>query len=155
MQKPIDAATSHAPDTGRLHDGAGPARPDGSIPIGQLARESGISLRALRFYQSKGLLKPLRNGKDRLFTGEDREKLELILQGKRLGFTLTEIRAMVRQHPGTGAALIMSRAKCIQQIKHLERQRSEIDSALTELRRIYTGMYADNETYRTGRKTFA
>ncbi|MGA9282541.1 MAG: MerR family transcriptional regulator, partial [Pseudolabrys sp.] len=66
-----------------------------SHTIGELARDSGVTLRALRFYQSKGLLAPRRNGSARLFSYEDRERLTLILQGKRLGFTLTEIREML------------------------------------------------------------
>jgi DNA-binding transcriptional MerR regulator len=66
-----------------------------SLTIGELARGSGVTLRALRFYQSKGLLAPRRHGSARLFSLEDRDRLALILQGKRLGFTLTEIREML------------------------------------------------------------
>src|ERR1700675_4984393 len=65
------------------------------ITIGDLAREAGVTLRALRFYQSKGLLAPLRNGNSRIFSNEDRTRLALIQQGKRLGFTLSEIRDML------------------------------------------------------------
>ena len=63
-------------------------RDGGSLTIGELARDAGVTLRALRFYQSKGLLTPRRNGSARLFSHDDRERLALILQGKRLGFTL-------------------------------------------------------------------
>src|SRR5262245_21347759 len=81
-------------------DGAGgttatPADDTGYFTIGELARDAGVTLRALRFYQNKGLLTPRRNGSARLFTHEDRDRLDLILQGKRLGFTLTEIREML------------------------------------------------------------
>src|SRR5262245_34830119 len=62
-----------------------------SLTIGELARDAGVTLRALRFYQSKGLLTPRRNGSARLFSHDDRERLALILQGKRPGFTLIEI----------------------------------------------------------------
>src|SRR5665213_2855545 len=55
------------------------------ITIGQLSRESGVTLRALRFYQSKGLLTPQRNGVSRVFSIEDRARVALIKQGKRLG----------------------------------------------------------------------
>lgn len=110
--------------------------------IGALARETGVTLRALRFYQSKGLLAPQRNGHARLFSNEDRDRLAVILQGKRLGFTLCEIRAMLagRAH-GNAKALPISRKKCVEQINLLEHQRRDIDAALAELRRIYTGMF--------------
>src|SRR6476619_1475956 len=59
--------------------------------IGDLSREFGVTLRALRFYEDKGLLSPAREGMTRLYSAQDREHLKLILKGKRLGFTLVEI----------------------------------------------------------------
>ena len=129
------------------------SRPD-HFTIGELARQFDISLRALRFYQSKGLLAPRRHGVTRDFSAADRDRLALILQGKRLGFTLTEIRQLlaVRERRAAGAVagdkegLRMSREKCIEQIALLERQRREIDGAIAELRKIYSGMFtADDE----------
>jgi DNA-binding transcriptional MerR regulator len=95
----------------------------------------------LRFYQSKGLLTPQRVGTSRIFSPEDRARLALIQQGKRLGFTLFEIRDMLRSRAGD-TKLPMSRKKCVEQIKHLEHQRRDLESALAELRQIYTGMSA-------------
>jgi DNA-binding transcriptional MerR regulator len=120
-----------------------------SITIGELARESGVTLRALRFYQSKGLLTPQRNGCARLFSHEDRDRLVLILQGKRLGFTLAEIREMLapRIHGGTGS-LPISRRKCVEQINMLERQRRDIEGAIAELRQIYTEMFEASDASR-------
>jgi len=113
----------------------------GNLTIGELARESGVTLRALRFYQSKGLLAPQRNGSARVFSHADRDRLALILQGKRLGFTLTEIREMLTARArGCTNALPIGRQKCVEQINLLERQRREIEQALTELRQIYTQM---------------
>jgi DNA-binding transcriptional MerR regulator len=107
-----------------------------------LARRAGISVRALRFYQSKGLLTPTRHRGARLYGGQDRERLELILQGKRLGFTLTEIRQMIAARVrGCAGSLPISRRMCIEQIKHLELRRRDVELALAELRRIYTGLY--------------
>lgn len=112
------------------------------MTIGELAQQAGVTLRALRFYQSKGLLAPQRNGAMRLFTAEDRDRLALILQGKRLGFTLHEIREMLAARArGNALGLPISRKKCVEQINLLERQRREIETALAELRRIYTGMF--------------
>ena len=125
---------THSPDE------VGP--PSAGMTIGELAQEAGVTLRALRFYQSKGLLKPQRNGATRMFTVDDRDRLALILQGKRLGFTLHEIREMLaaRDH-GNTHMLPINRKKCVEQINLLERQRREIEIALAELRRIYTGMF--------------
>ena len=112
------------------------------VTIGELAREFGISLRALRFYQSKGLLAPRRSGHARVYNHQDRERLVLILQGKRLGFTLSEIGEMIAK---TAAAKVdqslpMSRKKCIKQINMLEQQQRDLVHAIAELRRIYTAM---------------
>ena len=59
--------------------------------IADLAREFGISTRAIRFYESKGLLDPERVGSTRVFRRRDRARLILILRGKRLGFSLRDI----------------------------------------------------------------
>ena len=118
----------------------------GNITIGELARESGVTLRALRFYQSKGLLAPHRDGGARVFSHADRDRLALILQGKRLGFTLTEIREMLTARArGCTNALPINRRKCVEQISMLERQRREIETALAELRQIYTEMFTSSD----------
>jgi DNA-binding transcriptional MerR regulator len=115
--------------------------PDG-LTIGELARESGVTMRALRFYQSKGLLTPQRNGSARMFSIQDRDRLAMILQGKRLGFTLNEIRDMLAAAVrGCTNVLPIGRRKCAEQIAMLERQQREIDSALAELRQIYNEMF--------------
>ncbi len=110
----------------------------GTYAIGDLAREFGVTLRALRFYEDKGLISPRRDGLSRLYSEMDRKRLELILKGKRLGFTLSEIRALVAAHEGNGGAkapaLALTRDRCLSQLAQLERQRSEIDEAITELR---------------------
>jgi DNA-binding transcriptional MerR regulator len=117
-----------------------------NFTIGELARESGVTLRALRFYQSKGLLAPQRNGGARVFSHADRDRLALILQGKRLGFTLTEIREMLTARArGCTNALPISRRKCVEQINMLERQRRDIETALAELRQIYTEMFTGSD----------
>jgi len=119
------------------------------ITIGELAREAGITSRALRFYQSKGLLAPLRNGNTRVFSTDDRDRLILILHGKRLGFTLGEIREMLAARiRGCTTTLPVSRKKCVEQIEHLEHQRRDVELALAELRQIYTGMYITSDISR-------
>lgn len=111
--------------------------------IGELAQEFGITLRALRFYQNKGLLIPSLSGLTRSYNSYDAERLSLILQGKRLGFTLYEIRQMLARprNPAAPRTLPMSRKACIEQIALLERQQRETEDAIVELRRIYTEMF--------------
>ena len=62
--------------------------------ISELTREFDVSTRTLRFYESEGLLRPVREGRQRLFRPGDRTRLKLILRGKRLGFTLSEIQEL-------------------------------------------------------------
>ncbi|WP_341991723.1 MerR family DNA-binding transcriptional regulator [Azorhizobium sp. AG788] len=103
--------------------------------IGDLAREFGVTLRALRFYEDKGLLSPRREGLARLYSPADRDRLTVILKGKRLGFTLAEIRSLVAAHEGqAGRDLALTRDRCLTQLTQLERQRTEIEAAIAELR---------------------
>jgi DNA-binding transcriptional MerR regulator len=114
----------------------------GAFTIGELSREFGVTLRALRFYENKGLISPQRDGLSRLYSQGDRNRLALILKGKKLGFTLGEIRQMIAAEEGeTDAnALSMSREKCLEQIEMLKRQKAEIEEGLNELSRIYTAL---------------
>lgn len=125
-----------------------------AFTIGDLAREFGTTLRALRFYEDKGLLAPRRDGMTRLYSAADRERLAVILKGKQLGFTLAEIRALVAAKTGAipgaasanenGAAngLALTRDRCLKQLAQLERQRAEIESAIHELKGIADSLAA-------------
>jgi DNA-binding transcriptional MerR regulator len=110
--------------------------------IGELSREFGVTLRALRFYENKGLISPHRDGLNRLYSQGDRTRLALILKGKKLGFTLGEIRQMIaaEENASDRDALTFSREKCLEQIQLLERQKAEIEEGLTELQRIYKSL---------------
>src|ERR1700730_19086527 len=101
-----------------VDDGPAMSPPDygkDDVTIGELATRFGVTLRTLRFYEKKGLLKPRRRGMARLYDSQDRGRLALILQGKRLGFTLTEIRALVApaKEGADSRALDLSREKCV------------------------------------------
>ena len=61
------------------------------LTITELAREAGVTARAIRFYESKGLLTPRRAGNTRIYTHREHGRLQLILRGKLLGFSLTDI----------------------------------------------------------------
>jgi DNA-binding transcriptional MerR regulator len=113
--------------------------------IGDLAREFGVTLRTLRFYEDRGLLSPRRDGTARIYDARDRERLSVILKGKQLGFTLTEIRAMLaEERSGNGPAmnLKLSMDQIEDQIQHLEQQKKEIEEALAELQARRAGMAA-------------
>lgn len=122
--------------TGAGNDGNGCAPgplPEPLFAIGTIAREFGVTLRTLRFYESRGLLHPLRRGQVRIFRQRDRERLALILCGKKLGFTLAEIGAMLACEDAP-PALALNRDQCLAQIIELERRKREIESALADLR---------------------
>ena len=93
------AATSGPPSTPETTDSR-----TGKVAftIGELSREFGVTLRALRFYENKGLISPHRDGLSRLYSQGDRTRLALILKGKKLGFTLGEIRQMIAAEEGDG-----------------------------------------------------
>ena len=106
--------------------------------IGDLAQEFGVTLRTLRFYEDKGLLMPERVGVTRLFTRRDRARLKLILLGKRLGFSLTEIKRMIElydPHDKNVTQLKVALKKGEEQMRVLEEQRDSINIAIDELGR--------------------
>jgi DNA-binding transcriptional MerR regulator len=113
-----------------------------AFTIGELSREFGVTLRALRFYENKGLISPHRDGLNRLYSQGDRTRLALILKGKKLGFTLGEIRQMIaaEENETDRDALTLSREKCLEQIELLQRQKAEIEEGLSELNRIYRSL---------------
>jgi len=119
--------------------GGGTDETDVPMTIGEVARAFGITLRALRFYESKRLIAPLRRGSNRLYGASDRERLALVLTGRRLGFTLAEIKELVERPDGRN--LHLTREQCLEQINMLERQKRSIELALGELRQIYTSFY--------------
>ncbi|MBN9459004.1 MAG: MerR family transcriptional regulator [Bosea sp.] len=92
--------------------------------IGQMAAEFGLTLRALRFYEQRGLIKPTRKGRERLYSDADRERIRRIVELTGLGFSLREIQAGQ-----------FDRERLQQQLEHMRRQRSDIDGAIAELER--------------------
>jgi DNA-binding transcriptional MerR regulator len=105
--------------------------------ISELAREFNVTPRALRFYEDKALLSPTRDGMNRVYSSRDRARLKLILQGKSVGFSLTDIREMLDLYTleGHRAQLKLSLKKSREQIVNLERQREDIEAALDTLRK--------------------
>ena len=107
------------------------------MTIGEMAREYGVTLRALRFYEDRGLLQPIRNGVTRYYAADARARLELILKGKQLGFTLTEIRDLIANQsaePVQSFELSLDETRILAQLSLLQRQRDDIERAIEELR---------------------
>ena len=106
--------------------------------ISDLASEFDLTLRALRFYEAKGLLEPVRQGTSRVYSSRDRTRLQLIITGKNLGFTLNEISTMIADNEEiTAGDLKLSPEVVLKQIIFMEEQQKTTSIALTELRRRY------------------
>ena len=109
----------------------------GEMTIGEMAREFGVTLRTLRFYENRNMIHPRRVGNARYYSGPDRLRLEMILKGKQLGFTLAEIGELIGAEDGAAKTDFEGRlrpAQIVDQLDHLERQRREIEEAITSLR---------------------
>ena len=105
--------------------------------IADLASEFGISTRAIRFYESKGLLSPERLGATRIFRKRDRARLILILRGKRLGFTLRDISDYLSLYDADRTQQVnLLAGKVDERIALLERQRDDLETTIRELRDI-------------------
>lgn len=107
--------------------------------IADLAREFGISTRAIRFYETKGLLTPERVGSTRVFRRRDRARLILILRGKRLGFSLRDISEYLSLYEAdrTQRAQVNLLVDMVDQRMHLlEQQLSDLQTTIGELREI-------------------
>jgi DNA-binding transcriptional MerR regulator len=104
--------------------------------IGELSREFDATARALRFYEDKGMLHPQRDGMNRLYSVRDRARLKLILRGKRVGFSLSEIREMIDLYDlGDNQRAQMRRTleKYIEQVGLLKQQREDIVESIQTL----------------------
>ena len=96
-----------------------------------------VTPRTLRFYESKELLFPIREGQKRLFTRRDRARLKLILRGKRFGFSLEEIRQLLElYYVGDQQETQLKRTLEVarERLDDLERRRAELDDAIDEMR---------------------
>jgi len=108
-----------------------------TLTIREMCDAYDVTPRTLRFYESKELLFPIREGQKRLFTKRDRARLKLVLRGKRFGFSLEEIRQLLdlyhmgdQQYTQIAAASDVARAR----LADMERQRDELIEAIADLK---------------------
>ena len=104
--------------------------------IADLAREFGVTTRTIRFYEDRGLITPVREGQRRVYRSRDRVRLKLIMRGKRLGFSLEEIRGMIDIYDSDRSEIAQLRMvldKIAQRRAALDQQRRDIDAMLAEL----------------------
>ncbi len=104
--------------------------------ITELTREFGVSTRTLRFYEDEGLLHPERRGRTRLFRAADRRLLQEILRGRRIGFTIAEIREIIKVYkepPGEVGQLTLMMKRIEEKRGELRQKRKDIEETLEEL----------------------
>jgi DNA-binding transcriptional MerR regulator len=119
---------------------------DRTWSIGELAAEFDTTLRTIRFYEDRGLLAPERIGTTRIFSDRERVRLQLILRGKRLGFTLSEIAHVLNlydEQPGERGQLEFLIADIERRRSALEDKRRDLDEALAELAALEERCRAD------------
>lgn len=113
--------------------------------ITQLTQEFDITTRTLRFYEAQGLVSPNRRGRQRLYTPGDRTRIKLILRGKRLGFSLNEIKEMIEMYgsaPGEAGQLRLLLDRIAARREELLEKQRDIELTLLELDEVEAGAHA-------------
>ena len=107
-----------------------------SFGIGDLAREFGVTTRAIRFYEDEGMIAPRREGRRRVFGPRERTRLKLILRGRRLGFSLAEVREIVDLYDapaGEAGQLALLLERIAARRAELEAKRRDLEASVADL----------------------
>lgn len=115
--------------------------PSKTYTISDLAREFDLTTRTIRFYEDQGLLAPSRVGRNRVYGNRERVRIRLILRGKRLGFSLAEIKEFLDLYEATeGEKRQLERflASLAERRRSLAQQREDIDAVLQEINGLET-----------------
>ncbi len=119
--------------------GGAPALTDTFFTVTQLARDLSVTPRTIRFYEDKGLITPRRAGTMRVYTKRDRARMALILRGKRLGFSLREIKDYLDLYdldPSQGEQIRLLLKQVQDRLEMLEDQRLALEETIIELKDI-------------------
>ena len=120
------------------------------MEIGRTAALFGVSLRTLRFYEDRGLIKPIRRGTARYYTSGDHVRLQLIATGKKLGLSLSQIADLIGQaamenskeqgevgaNDASSIVDLLSKDEIQQQLQILERQKADLEVSIAELKTV-------------------
>ena len=110
---------------------------DDVLTIGEMCAAYQVTARTLRFYEQKELIWPIRQGSHRLYDRKSRARLQLILRGKRFGFSLEDIRQLLDMYEREGtnqAQLERTYAVAVDRLAQMVAQRDELDLAIAELK---------------------
>lgn len=110
---------------------------DDVLTIGEMCEGFGVTARTLRFYEQKELIAPIRQGARRLYDRKARARLQLILRGKRFGFSLEDIRQLMDMYERDGTnqhQLARTYDIALDRLARMEAQRAELDLAIAELK---------------------
>jgi len=129
--------------------------PEGFTRIGEMAESFGITLRTLRFYEDKGLIQPRRVGNARLYSHRDKARLRLVLLGRKVGFSLREVKQMMDLYDPTGSNIRQMKVvleKSERQLGRLEKQRASIEEAIGDLKGLITTVRTRLEERQSARR---
>ncbi|MCD7110303.1 MerR family DNA-binding transcriptional regulator [Rhizobium sp. DKSPLA3] len=107
--------------------------------ITELTREFGVSTRTLRFYEDEGLIHPERRGRTRFFRSTDRHLIKEILRGRRIGFSISEIREIIqvyKEPPGEAGQLRLMMKRLEDKRVELIQKRRDIEETLEEMSNV-------------------
>lgn len=119
--------------------GSAGALTDTFFTVTELARDLSVTPRTIRFYEDKGLISPRRAGTMRVYTKRDRGRMALILRGKRLGFSLREIKEYLDLYdidPSQSEQMRLLQSRVQQRLEMLEEQRVALEETIDELKEI-------------------
>ncbi|GAB7192262.1 MerR family DNA-binding transcriptional regulator [Kineococcus sp. NUM-3379] len=130
----------------RKTGGGGIAVDEEPWSITRVAQDLGVTLRTIRWYEDRGLVAPERRGQQRLFSARDRVRLALVLRGRRLGFSLEEIRTILDMYdaePGEAGQLRYLLGEIRRRRAELEQRRADLEQTLAEFAEL-EGRCADD-----------
>ena len=131
-------------DAGGATAGAGNAESQEEFTrIGDMAKEYDVTLRTLRFYEDKGLLHPRRDGATRLYTRRDRARMTLIMLGRKVGFSLRDVKQLMDLYDPAGPntkQMKLALDKSEKQLVRLHKQQAALNEAIGELDKLIGGL---------------